>query len=95
MPKPTEKQIDAMHEVWERTAREWRLREVRGSAYGPDELWVLERNPHASPIGPEIEYTYDIAAHQFHGKNAGRHAKFMLRDKIVKAALIAVLSCKP
>ena len=84
---PTERQISAAHDAWERTVTEWWLRKV--SNYGmAGDIWVLEhRSPIAREVGPN-----EIAAHKFDGENAEQRARFMLRDKCIVAVLTAALS---
>lgn len=87
---PTQKQIDAAHDAWERTVTEWGLRRV--SNYGmAGDIWLVERRV-GGTFEPNRDYGSEIAYHKFEGENAEQQAKFMLRDKCVKAALSAALS---
>ena len=84
-----EKQIDAAHDAWERTVTEWRLRRV--SNYGlASDIWLVERS--GDSFDPSRDYGSEIAYYKFEGENAEQQAKFMLRDKCIKAALSAALS---
>lgn len=87
---PTQKQIDAAHDAWERTVSEWSLRRV--SNYGmAGDMWLVEREDCAT-FEPHRDYGSEIAYHKFDGKDAEQKARFMLRDKCIKAALEAALS---
>ena len=87
---PTKKQIDAAHDAWERTVSEWGLRRV--SNYGlAGDMWLVERKA-GSRFEPDRDYGIEIAYHKFDGKDAEQQAKFMLRDKCIRAALEAALS---
>jgi hypothetical protein len=86
---PTQEQIDAAHAAWERTLTEWALRRV--SNYGlASDIWLVERS--GGSFDPSRDYGSEIAYYKFEGENAEQRAKFMLRDKCIKAALSAALS---
>lgn len=84
--QPTDKQVSAAHDAWERTASEWQLRRVRN--YG---IWLVERRA-GGTFDPSRDYASEIAYHKFHGADAEQQARFMLRDKCIKAALEAALN---
>lgn len=87
---PTEKQISAAHDAWERTVTDWGLRRV--SNYGlADDIWLVERRV-GGAYEPDRDYGSEIAYHKFEGADAERRARFMLRDKCIKAALTAALA---
>lgn len=87
--QPTDKQISAAHDAWERTVQEWQAREV---VPGNDRLrvWVVERRPDQT-FDPNKHYADGIAFHKFEGSDADRQARFFLRDKCIRAALSAAL----
>jgi hypothetical protein len=87
---PTEQQISAAHEAWERTVTQWRLRKV--SNYGmAGDLWLLENDGSPMPDAGRVARD-EIAAHKFEGGDAEKKARFMLRDKCIVAMLNAVLA---
>lgn len=86
--QPTADQISAAHDAWEQVVTEWKLRRV--SNYGmAGDIWVLEHS--SATYDPGRDYTNEIAAYKFDGKDAERQAKFMLREKCIVAALTAAL----
>ena len=88
MGEPTEKQLNAAHDAWEAVSSQWRLRKV--SNYGlADDVWSLESVPSAT-FNPGRDYANEIVYHKFHGADAERDARWMLRDKIVKAVCTAI-----
>jgi len=87
---PTQKQIDAAHDAWERTVTEWGLRRVSNYGMAPD-AWLVERKV-GEAYEPGRDYSSETSYHKFDGENAEQQARFMLRDKCVKAALSAALS---
>lgn len=90
MSQPSQRQVEAAHEAWEETVSEWRTRRV--SNYGmADDIWLVERRADAR-FDPGRDYGGEIAYHKFEGKDAERRAKFMLRDKCIRAALSAAMS---
>ena len=85
---PTEKQINAAHAAWESVVSKWRLRRVSGHV---GETWLVE-NYGIPNFVPDRDYGSEIAYHRFDGPDAEKRARFLLRDKCIKAALSAALS---
>ncbi len=89
----TEQQINAAHEAWEQVASEWRLRRVSGYVRDGD-MWLLD-NVGSPGVEPLRDYGSEIAYHRFDGPGAEQRARFLFRDKCLKAVLRAVLAPPP
>lgn len=87
--QPSTDQVSAAHDAWEDTVSEWKLRRISNHGMGSD-MWLLE-SIGSSRYDAGTDYASTIAAHRFEGPNAERDAKFMLRDKCIRAVLSAAL----
>ena len=88
--EPTEKQISAAHDAWERTVTQWKMRRVNNYGLQHD-TWILENNG-SGRYEAGTNYADEIAAHRFDGEDAERTARFALRDKCIRSALTAALA---
>lgn len=91
--QPTEQQINAAHDAWEEMASQWRLRRV-SNPMGDGDMWLLE-NVGSPSFEPLRDVGSEIAYHRFDGLNAEQRARFLFRDKCLKAVLRAVLPLPP
>lgn len=87
--EPTEEQISTAHDAWEQTVTQWKLRRVSNYGMRPD-TWVLEDAGNGR-YEPGRVYADEIAAYRFDGEDAEQRAKFMLRDKCIRAVVSAVM----
>ena len=90
--EPTEKQINAAHDAWDEMASQWRLRLMSRHQHHGD-MWLLE-NVGSPSFEPSRDVGSEIAYHRFDGPDAERRARFLLRDKCIKAALTAALAAR-